>query len=133
MVHPVEERADQRRRHHLADVVDAGQLLECDADDLALAEHRAAAVAGVDRRVDGHREQVALRVAVALDLDARHHALGDRQLLAADRVADDRDAVLEARERAKGDGPEAGPEGLVLDGEEGDVCSFPFNSVGVGE
>ena len=57
----VEERADDRRRHHLADVVDAGQLLERDADDLAVAEHRAAAVAGVDRGVDRDREQVALQ------------------------------------------------------------------------
>src|SRR5262249_43741520 len=47
LVDAVEERADDRRRHHLADVVDAGQLLERDADDLAVAEHRAAAVAGV--------------------------------------------------------------------------------------
>ena len=97
----VEERADDRRRHHLADVVDAGQLLERDADDLAFAEHRTAAVAGVDRGVDGGREQVALRVAVALDLDARHDALGDRDFFAADRVADDRDLVAQLRHLAE--------------------------------
>ena len=93
----IEERADDRRRHHLADVVDAGELLERDADDLALAEHRTTAVAGVDRGVDGDREQVALAVAVALDLDARDDALGDRDFLAADRVADHGDLVAQPR------------------------------------
>ena len=118
----IEERADDRRRHHLADVVDAGQLLERDADDLAIAEHRATAVAGVDRGIDRDREQVALAVRVALDLDARDHAFGDRDLFAADRVADHRDFIPQPRHRTQLRGLDIGEEvGRLGDLEQGEI------------
>ena len=118
----VEEAADQRRRHHLADVLGVGQRLERDADDLALVEHGPAAVAFVDRRIDGDREQMALAVLVALHLDARDDAFGDRHFVAADRVARDRDLVAQARQFADLRRPHAARERRVLHFEQREVA-----------
>ena len=69
LVDAAQEASDQRRGHGLAHVLRVLHPLERDADDAALMHHGPAAVAAVDRGVDGHGEQVPLGVRVALDLD----------------------------------------------------------------
>ena len=73
-------------------------------DAPGLVEHRSAGVAGVDGRVDLDPQH-----SVAVDVDARHDAAGDRDLLPAAGEADARDVLVEAGE----DGTEgqAGREG----------------------
>ena len=117
-----EEASDDRRRHHLADVLGVGQGLEGDADDLAAREHRAAAVAFVDGGVDGDGEQVALAVLVPLHLDARDDALGDRHLFAADRVTDHLHGLAQPRQVADARRRHAGGEGRVLDLQQREVA-----------
>ncbi len=61
-------------------------------------------------------------MAVALDLDARHDALGDRDLLAADREADDGDAVAQIGQLAQLGRLDAVQEVPVVDPDEGQVA-----------
>jgi len=122
LLHAVEEAADDRCRHHLADVLGLLQRLERDADHLAAREHRSAAVALVDRGVDRRRQQMALAVFVALHLDARHHALGDRHLLATDRIAHHLHRVAQVRQVADHRRPDAARERLVVDVQQREVA-----------
>ena len=89
----LEEPFDDGRRDHVADVLgDISAIsLEGHADDFAILHDRAAAVAGVDRRIDLDR-QVGIhpRVRVRLEVDARDDPLGHREAGPADRVAVDR-------------------------------------------
>ena len=98
-----EEVLQHRGGDHVADVLGdiPAVALESHADDLVVLQHRAAAVAGVDGRVD-LTGQVAVhrRVAVGLEVDARHDALRDREPLAANGIAEDRHAGLEPGDAA---------------------------------
>merc|ERR1719235_655877 len=91
--HAIEEAVDEARRDGVPLPLDAPSrdLLECDADDLALANHRAATVACIDRSVDSNRQGRAVRVGVINNLHPRHDALGNRYFVATDRKPDDLD------------------------------------------
>jgi hypothetical protein len=65
---------------------------------------------------------VALAVAVALDLDARHHALGDRDLLAADRIADHRDAIAQVGQLTQLGRLDSVEEVAIVDADEREVA-----------
>lgn len=69
-----------------------------------------------------HAQEVGRAVRVRGHLDAAHHPGRDRDRVAADRIADDVDVVLEVGEAAKGDGRDARPELVVVDREERDVA-----------
>lgn len=115
---------DDGDRDDVANVLGvARQALEGDADAFAArVEDGPAAVARVDRGVDLDAEQLGRAVRVGQDLDARDDAARDRDGVAADRVADDGDGVLEPREAAKLERPEALPERVVVNGQQGDVA-----------
>ena len=104
----LQETVNEGRRHHLADVLGVVQALERDADDLLVEEYRATAVAGVDRSINRDREQPAIRVGVALKLDAADHAFGDRDFLATNREAHDGHFVLQVGKLL----PQPGDRGL---------------------
>ena len=59
---------------------------------------------------------------VRQDLDARHDAAGHGDGVAADRVPDDGDRILQTGQPAKLQGPEPGPERVVVDGQQRDVA-----------
>ena len=99
----LEEMLQHRRGDHVADVLRhvAAVTLERDADHLAVLQHRAAGVAGVDRRVDLAGEVVVhRRMAVRLEVDPRDDAARHAHALAADGIAVDRDARFQRRDAA---------------------------------
>ena len=73
---------------------DCAELAEDQADHLVVDQGRAAAVAGVDRRVDLD-PQARGPLVVGHELDPRDDPLGDRQAAAPLGIAVDQDAILD--------------------------------------
>ena len=119
----LEKMLNHRRWNEEAGVLQAGHALEGDPDDQILLHHRPAAVAGIDGGVGLHGEKRAIAaVDVILQLDARHHAPGVGDLLAAGRVT-----VGHYRGTDLGQIPEferlkAVEKTLVLDFEQGEIA-----------
>ncbi|MEY5013518.1 MAG: hypothetical protein RLY69_1233, partial [Verrucomicrobiota bacterium] len=83
-----EEAVDDRGWNDVAGVVGLAQSLEGDADDLVALDDWATRIAGVDRGIDLNGEVgIGSAVGVGLKVDARDHTTGDRNSIAADRIA----------------------------------------------
>ena len=96
--------------------------LECDAHTLpAPVEHGAPAVAAVDGSIYLNGQQICAAMAVVRDLNPRDDARSDTDGIPPDRVADDRDRVLQAGQGPELQGGHAPPEFLILDIQHGNV------------
>ena len=109
-----------------AGALQAGQALEGDADHLVVLDHRAAAVAGIDRRVGLHGEEGAVAdVHVVLHVDARDDAARVGNLLAAGGEAVGDHLRAHFGQRAEGEGLHALGEIGIVDLEHGEVDVVP--------
>ena len=101
------------------------ELAEGQADHLPLDERRAAAVAGVDRRVDLDAEAGGRAVEVG-ELDPRDDPLGHRQARPAGREAVDHHGLLDLRQLlGAGQGGMLVEERLVVELQDGQVDARP--------
>ena len=107
--------------HNLAHVLSIIRPLEGDADDVAVAHRRPAAVPGVDGRVDRHDEVILAALQVRGPIYARDDATRDRDAVAADGEADDVDVLLEARRMAERQLDCVEPEGVARDSHDREV------------
>ena len=85
---------DDLRGNHIPKTLPAPVGLEGYADDTAAADDRAAAVPGIDRRVQLGGKQVTLGVNVGTRLDSGNDTLGDGKHVPANRKANYRDRSL---------------------------------------
>ncbi len=79
---------DHVGRDHEPDVLAVGDRLHGNPDEFSFLDHRPAAVARIDRRVDLHAQKALAALSVGNDLNARHNTLGDRKLVASQRKPD---------------------------------------------
>ena len=107
--------------HNLAHVLSLHRRLERDADDVAVAHRRPAAVPVVDGRVDRHDEVRLAALRVLGPINARDDAARDRDAVAADGEADDVDVLLEARRLAERQLDRVEPEGVARDRHDREV------------
>ena len=115
---------DHRQGNRIANVVGPGQSLEGEANDALLEKDGAAAVAGVDGRIDLQDEVlVDSAVRVATVVDARDHPARDRDTVAAGGIAQHGDLVVQ---RGNGLGQaerrDVFEESGVVDGQRGQVA-----------
>mmetsp|Transcript_25432 Transcript_25432/g.83662 ORF Transcript_25432/g.83662 Transcript_25432/m.83662 type:complete len:354 (+) Transcript_25432:363-1424(+) len=83
----------------------------------------AAAVAGIDRRVDLRREELGRAVRVRRHLDAAHHAARHGEAVPSDWVPNHDDAILQPRERPEPHlSARIAPELRVRDGKESQIA-----------
>ncbi len=83
-----QEMIDDDGRDKVARVFESMRAFECHADHLVVLDDGTAAVAGIDRSIGLNGEKGAIAdMHIALDLDARDHAPGIRDLLATGRKA----------------------------------------------
>ena len=118
-----EEMADDFGGDHIADVVAVLPILEDDADDFAVVEHRPAAVARIDCRIQLRGKEIIERGMVGLQLDAGDDAQGDGEFLAADGEAHHGDLRLRRRSLAKLERHDVRKERLVIDLQQRQVAA----------
>ena len=114
---------DHGRGDHVADVLGLPQALEGDADDLAALDDGPAAVARIDGGVGLNGEMlVGPAVNVRVGLDARDHALGHGDAVAASGKSVGRDGGIDFRNARQLQRDHAFEEAAVIDGQHGQVA-----------
>jgi hypothetical protein len=119
--HVFEKVCDHGRWDHVADVIRPLDALHGDPDDGAFRHDGTSAVAGIDRGVDLHGQQIAIGLSIRVDLDSRDDTGCDRQRVAADRKTIDDDVLLERRHLAEGRRGRAVEKPSICDFEQGEV------------
>ena len=121
----LEEASDHRRRDHESDILGdlARVSLEGHPDHLAILQDGAAAVAGIDRRIDlDHEVRIDGRMGVEIKVDARDHAACHAQALAAERVAVDGDTTLDRGNPVEGEGNGAFQKRRILHRQQREIA-----------
>ena len=122
----LEKTADDRRRHHVADVF-AFSGLKRHPDQPPVLDHGAAAVSRIDGRVDLAAEKFDHAVRIIILFDPRDDAHSHRHLLSSLGESVDRNLVLRPDQIAQGNRHGSGKEAVVFDRQNGQVAFMGYD------